>query len=317
MDLTPKGTVHVTDSRRMLRIPLRTLTKSGSLLTKATDPSVGYSLQQRFNHSSQKFVGHTNMDVHIVPVLEDNYAYLLVDKETNTCAAVDPVQAEVVTKAAKAKGLTISKIMTTHHHWDHSGGNNDMKKLNPNVSVLGGDDRVEGMTEMVKQGDQFTLGSLNVKCLHTPCHTTGHISYYVTHPNGESDPAVFTGDTLFVGGCGRFFEGEPNQMVQSLTTLGSLPPSTRVYCGHEYTVKNLQFAQVVEPNNIDLKDKLSWCQQQRAEGKPTIPSTIGEELKYNPFMRFNQKDVKAFAKSDEDTEVMGKVRAAKDSWKGP
>ncbi|CAI0459266.1 unnamed protein product, partial [Linum tenue] len=147
-------------------------------------------------------------------------------------------------------------------------------------------------------------------------HTKGHISYYVTGKEAE-DPAVFTGDTLFIAGCGKFFEGTAEQMHQSLcVTLASLPKHTQVYCGHEYTVKNLQFAQTVEPENAKIKQKLSWAQQQRQAGLPTIPSTIEEEMEINPFVRADLPEVQAKVGCGSPVEALGKIRQMKDSWRG-
>nr|CAD1828898.1 unnamed protein product [Ananas comosus var. bracteatus] len=222
-----------------------------------------------------------------VPCLEDNYAYIIVDESTGEAAAVDPVEPEKVLRSAAEIGADLKFVLTTHHHWDHAGGNEKIRMLVPGIKVYGGSiDNVKGCTNKVDNGDKLTLGSdTSILCLHTPCHTKGHISYYVTG-KAEEDPAVFTGDTLFIAGCGKFFEGTAEQMYQSLcVTLGSLPKPTRVYCGHEYTEKNLRFALTVEPENEKISQKLSWAQHQRQDGLPTIPSTIGEEFETNPFMR--------------------------------
>ncbi|KAM7276916.1 hypothetical protein ACFE04_018782 [Oxalis oulophora] len=148
-------------------------------------------------------------------------------------------------------------------------------------------------------------------------HTKGHISYYVTENEGE-DQAVFTGDTLFIAGCGKFFEGTAEQMHQSLcVTLGSLPKPTRVYCGHEYTVKNLQFALTVEPENTKLQQKLSWAQHQREAGLPTIPSSVAEELETNPFMRVDLPEIQEKVGCKSAVEAIKEIRQRKDQWRGP
>ncbi|CAL2243258.1 unnamed protein product [Prunus armeniaca] len=175
------------------------------------------------------------MKIHHVACLEDNYAYLIIDESTKEAAAVDPVEPEKVLKAAQEHGVDIKLVLTTHHHWDHAGGNEKIKQLVPGIKVYGGSiDNVKGCTDKVDNGDKISLGAdVHILSLHTPCHTKGHISYYVTNKEGD-DPAVFTGDTLFIAGCGKFFEGTAEQMHQSLcVTLGSLPKPTRVYCGHE------------------------------------------------------------------------------------
>ncbi|KAJ0101585.1 hypothetical protein Patl1_06794 [Pistacia atlantica] len=228
------------------------------------------------------------MKIFHVPCLEDNYSYLIIDETTKEAAVVDPVEPQKIVDAAKQHGAQLTLVLTTHHHWDHAGGNDKIKQIVPGIKVYGGSlDNVRCCTHQVENGDNISLGAhINILSLHTPCHTKGHISYYVTSKEGEQDPAVFTGDTLFIAGCGKFFEGTAEQMYQSLcVTLGSLPKPTRVYCGHEYTVKNLQFALTVEPNNAKIQQKLSWAQQQRQAGFPTVPSTIDEEMETNPFMR--------------------------------
>ncbi|PKI33900.1 hypothetical protein CRG98_045730 [Punica granatum] len=193
-----------------------------------------------------------------------------------------------------------------------------MKELIPGIKVYGGSvDNVKGCTDKVENGDKIALGKdTSILALHTPCHTKGHISFYVTATEGE-DPAVFTGDTLFIAGCGKFFEGTAEQMYQSLcVTLGSLPKPTRVYCGHEYTVKNLQFALTVEPDNAKIQQKLSWAQNQRQKGLPTIPSTIAEELETNPFMRADLPEVQERAGCKSPVEALRLIRERKDKWRG-
>ncbi|KAG8145454.1 hypothetical protein E2320_011984 [Naja naja] len=228
-------------------------------------------LHPEFERRPSQIVSQDNMKVEILPALTDNYMYLLVDEETKEAAIVDPVQPQKVLDAAKKHGVKLTTVLTTHHHWDHAGGNEKLVKMEPGLRVYGGDSRV---------------GSLNVKCLSTPCHTSGHICYFVTKPNSSEPPAVFTGDTLFVAGCGKFFEGTPEEMYRALIeVLGRLPPETKVYCGHEYTINNLKFARHVEPNNAAIQRKLSWAKAKYDGGEATIPSTIGEEFTYNPFMR--------------------------------
>ncbi|KAJ7559625.1 hypothetical protein O6H91_04G094000 [Diphasiastrum complanatum] len=255
----------------------------------------------------------------VVPVhcLEDNYAYLIVDEVTKDAAVVDPVWPEKVLEEAKRRGAVVSKVLTTHRHWDHAGGNNGIRKLVPDIKVYGGTkDSVEGCTDPLKDGDEFPLSeNVNIKALHTPCHTKGHISYYVTSSDGET-PAVFTGDTLFVAGCGKFFEGSAEDMYYSLLEkLASLPAPTRVFCGHEYTVQNLKFALTVEPHNGAMKSKLAWAEEQRKKNLPTVPSTIAQELDINPFMRVNLQPLKIATGRNSPIEVMAEVRRMKDNFK--
>lgn len=162
------------------------------------------------------------MDVHIISALVDNYMYLIVDKQSGDAAVVDPVEPDKVVELIRSmKNLNLRTILTTHHHWDHAGGNNKLLQLIPGLTVVGGEDRVDGVDHIVKNGDKLSLGRLNIECLHTPCHTRGHICYKISCDN---DISVFTGDTLFIGGCGKFFEGTAKQMYDALITiLGSLP----------------------------------------------------------------------------------------------
>jgi len=218
--------------------------------------------------------------------------------------------------AVNEEGVNLTKVLTTHHHWDHAGGNVDLVKQVPNkLKVYGGDERIGALTNKVGHGDRFKIGNISVECLFTPCHTSGHICYYVT--DVEDTPAVFTGDTLFIAGCGRFFEGSASQMYSALVKkLGTLPDSTRVFCGHEYTIQNLKFARQVEAQNHDIENKLRWAQEMRNQNKPTVPSTIGEEKLINPFMRVEEAKVQEHAGTMNDSvRTMEKIRKEKDNFK--
>ncbi|XP_021762312.1 hydroxyacylglutathione hydrolase cytoplasmic-like [Chenopodium quinoa] len=253
-----------------------------------------------------------------IPCLDDNYSYLIIDEQTKEAAVVDPVEPEKVLEIAKNNDANVKFVLTTHHHWDHAGGNDKIRELVPSIKVYGGSiDNVKGCTNRLDNGDKVSLGAeVNILSLHTPCHTKGHISYYVTGKEDES-PAVFTGDTMFIAGCGKFFEGTAEQMYQSLcVTLGSLPKLTRVYCGHEYTVKNLQFALTVEPENAKIAEKLAWAQNQRNAGLPTIPSTIAEELETNPFMRVDIPEIQQKLGLNSPVEALREIRKLKDNWRG-
>jgi hydroxyacylglutathione hydrolase len=240
--------------------------------------------------------------------------YLVVDEATNEAAIVDPVEPEKVVEAVAEFGVNLSTVLTTHHHWDHAGGNNDLVKKVPGLKVVGGDDRIGSLNHKVGHGDQLKVGSLTIKCLATPCHTTGHICYVIE--SGDEPAAVFTGDTLFVAGCGKFFEGTPDQMYSALIEkLSALPGETRVYCGHEYAIQNLKFAVHVEPDNEDLKAKVEWTKEARAKGNPSVPSTIADEKKYNPFMRVNEPSVRMHANQTDGVSTMGALRQEKDNFK--
>ncbi|CAA3014476.1 hydroxyacylglutathione hydrolase cytoplasmic [Olea europaea var. sylvestris] len=258
------------------------------------------------------------MQILHIPCLEDNYAYMIIDEATKEAAVVDPVEPHSILRVAQENGVDLKLVLTTHHHWDHAGGNEKLRQMVPDIKVYGGSiDNVQGCTNKVENGDKISLGAeINILCLHTPCHTKGHISYYLTGKEGE-DPAVFTGDTMFIAGCGKFFEGTAEQMYHSLcVTLGSLPKPTRVFCGHEYTVKNLLFSSIVEPDNVRISQKLSWAQQKRAKGLPTIPSTIEEELETNPFMRVDLPEVQEKVGCKSPVEAIREIRKRKDEWRG-
>ncbi|XP_033120193.1 hydroxyacylglutathione hydrolase, mitochondrial-like [Anneissia japonica] len=266
-------------------------------------------------HSQTVIILQPEMRVKILSALQDNYMYLLIDEQTNEAAIVDPVEPEKALEAVRQEDVKLTSVLTTHHHWDHSGGNEKLVTLQQGLSVYGGDDRIPALTNKVNHDDVFKIGSLNIRCLFTPCHTSGHICFYVTGQDGQ-EPAVFTGDTLFVAGCGKFFEGTPDQMYSALiNTLSKLPDETKVYCGHEYTVNNLKFAEHVECGNADIKEKMSWSQVQRSKDTPTIPSTIGEEKKYNPFMRVGVKSVQEHVGQSDGIATMGALRTEKDGFK--
>ena len=222
----------------------------------------------------------------VVPIacLEDNYAYLLVSDDSTDAVIVDPSEGAPIIDELERRGLTLSMILLTHHHWDHVGGIPALVARFPEVTVYAhavDGARVTTPSTAVSEGQQLSSPVGTIDVLHVPGHTLGAVAYVV---NG----AVFTGDTLFGGGCGRLFEGTGAQMHASLSRLGSLPKDYKVYSGHEYTLQNLAFAIFVEPNNTDIKERIEAVRQLRASGIPSVPSTIGEELLTNPFLRCNE-----------------------------
>ncbi|KAG7396072.1 hypothetical protein PHYBOEH_002818 [Phytophthora boehmeriae] len=254
------------------------------------------------------------IQVELIPVLSDNYAYLLIDPASNVAAVVDPANAEKVYARAQELNVAIEMILTTHSHLDHAGGNRDLsalilKREGRAIPVIGGPgDAVEAATITVTDGDTVALGALQVKIFFTPCHTRDHVLYYC-------QDVLFTGDTLFVAGCGRFFNGTPAEMHHALNeVVAKLPEETKIYCGHEYTASNLRFAAHVEPDNDAIQSKLAWALEKSAAEEPTVPSTVKEELETNPFMRVNQADVQQFASEKDPIGVMGTLRAAKDNF---
>uniref|UniRef100_A0A034VUA7 hydroxyacylglutathione hydrolase n=2 Tax=Bactrocera dorsalis TaxID=27457 RepID=A0A034VUA7_BACDO len=267
-------------------------------------------------HSSVEDVQLNSLHIKVLPALQDNFMYLIIDSSTKEAAIVDPVDPESVLAAVREENVHLTKVLTTHHHWDHAGGNEKLVKLyGKPLAVYGGDERIGALTNKVKQDDKFEIGNLKVSCLFTPCHTTGHICYYVESPNGD-DRAVFTGDTLFQGGCGRFFEGTPDQMYSALCQkLSSLPEDTKVFCGHEYTLQNMAYARHVEPMNERIMKRIEWAKLRRATKAPTVPSTIGEEKSWNPFMRVHEPNVQKHAREQDPIKTMGSLRKEKDNFK--
>tara|TARA_R110001592_G_scaffold199699_1_gene448330 strand:- start:408 stop:1178 length:771 start_codon:yes stop_codon:yes gene_type:complete len=255
----------------------------------------------------------SRLDVHQIPVLNDNYVYLAYCPETGATAVVDPAVAGPVMDAAKAKGWTISHILNTHHHGDHTGGNLEIKAAT-GCTIVGpraDRDRIPGIDIEVGDGDTYKLGNAEAVVYDVPGHTRGHIAYWF----GGSD-ALFCGDTLFAMGCGRLFEGTPAQMVKSLDKFKTLPPETRVFCAHEYTQSNGRFALSVEPDNATLVQRMQDVDAARAKNIPTVPSTIGIELKTNPFLRADSPDLqKTIGLAGRDyVEVFAETRRLKDNF---
>jgi hydroxyacylglutathione hydrolase len=226
-----------------------------------------------------------------VPCLSDNYAYLVIDERSQNAAVVDPSEAAPVLVAAEREGVTITELWLTHHHFDHVGGNEGiLRALGPRV-VRGSaydrrERRVPGQTVAHDDDDRFDFEGHEVRVIENPGHTLGAISFLV-------EGHLFSGDTLFLAGCGRVFEGTMEMMKDSLATLRALPDDTEVWCGHEYTVKNLEYAASVEPDNRDIAVRLSAAREERATGAFTVPGTIGSEKLANPFFRFDVPTVAA------------------------
>lgn len=250
--------------------------------------------------------------------LDDNYGYLIHDESTGETAAVDTPDASMYEQELKKRDWTLTHIFNTHHHWDHTGGNKELKKLFPNVKVLGPSveqSKIPALDVPLSHGDAISLGEHAVDILDVGGHTTGHIAYYFPGVN-----KVFCGDALFALGCGKMFEGTPSQFWSSLQRLRDLPDETTVYCAHEYTMGNAKFAQSVEPGNQDLMDRIQEIIALRSEGKPTVPSNLGLEKRTNPFLRVDvseeiRKNVNVID-GDDDSVAFAKVRSAKDHFRG-
>jgi hydroxyacylglutathione hydrolase len=254
-----------------------------------------------------------------VPQLSDNYAYLVIDPASDEAAVVDCAEAGPVLDEVERRRTRLAAVLATHHHFDHVGGNLDLLAALPDLRIHGSADdapRIPGITHRVRDGDAVEVGRLRGRVIMIPAHTSGHVAYHF-----PDQAAVFTGDTLFAGGCGRLFEGDAVQMMRSLERLSALPEETRVYCGHEYTEKNLRFAAELEPGNRVLAEKLARVRTLRREGKPTVPSTIGEEKATNPFLRIDSPELAASVRrrvpdlpAGDPVALFAAVRALKDRF---
>jgi hydroxyacylglutathione hydrolase len=251
-----------------------------------------------------------------IPCLEDNYAYLL-DDGSGELAVVDASESAPVLAALDRTKQRFSTLLATHHHHDHVGGNEELVRRYPHLQVYGYETdrgRIPGQTEFLRDGETFAWGASSVRALHIPGHTLGAVAYVV-------DDAVFTGDTLFLAGCGRLFEGTPAMMFHSLNeVLAPLGESMRVFCGHEYTVSNLAFAISVEPGNQKVRERMAKARALCDRQEPTVGSPLAEELATNPFLRCNSREIRASmqVRADApDVDVFAALRRAKDTFRPP
>ncbi|WVR06301.1 hydroxyacylglutathione hydrolase [Kwoniella sp. DSM 27419] len=247
----------------------------------------------------------------VIPIQarSDNWMYLLIDS-SNKAAAVDPYDAKKISDRAKEEGVEVTTLITTHHHDDHSGGNTKFLSLHSDLKAYGGSKQSPGTNVVVKDGDSFKVGEdIDVKCLHTPCHTQDSICFFVEDKK-TNERGVFTGDTLFLAGCGRFFEGTPEEMHAALTKLSKLPDDTLVFNGHEYTKGSAKFGLTVEPDNEPLKGLLKKAQ---SDSCTTGKSTIGDEKAWNVFMRLDTPQAQKATGAKDPVGVMAKLREMKNS----
>jgi hydroxyacylglutathione hydrolase len=256
------------------------------------------------------------LQIEAIPAFADNYIWLL--RRGAAAAVVDPGDAEPVIEVLAAGGLALEAVLLTHHHADHVGGVADLVARHP-APVFG--PAAEGIPTVDRglcDGQVVSLAALELelRAVAVPGHTAGHLAYL-------SAGCALVGDTLFAGGCGRVFEGSPEEMHRSLGRLAALPAATKIYCAHEYTVANLRFAREVEPANARLAARLSEALAVRAEGRPTLPSKLADELATNPFLRCGEAAVVAAAEDragrrlGSAAEVFAVVRGCKDGWRGP
>lgn len=222
------------------------------------------------------------MHIQLIPVLSDNYCYAIIDEQTKQAAIVDPGETEPVESFLKSQGLKLTDILLTHHHGDHIHGANALK-TEYQATIWGAEKdahRIPILEKKLSEGDEINILGKSATVIETPGHTSGHICFWF-----KDLCALFCGDTLFSMGCGRLFEGTAEEMWDSLQKIMALPDETQIYCGHEYTMSNAQFCQTIEPDNIDLQERINEVKTLRESGKPSLPVTLGVEKKTNVFLR--------------------------------
>jgi len=257
------------------------------------------------------------MQVYRLTALSDNYIFLLHEPEQNIAAVVDPAEAQPVLQHLEKLDAELVTIFNTHHHWDHVGGNQELIERYPDVCVYGGTQdrgRIPGQQVFLQEGDEVQFSDRTAEVFFVPGHTSGHIAYYFPPVTSDDVGELFCGDTIFAGGCGRLFEGTPKQMVDSLSKLRRLPDNTRVWCAHEYTLKNLKFAQTVDPNNPDLQNRYTDVEAARRRKEATVPSLLGVEKLTNPFLRWEQPTLQEAVKSTEPVQTFARLRGMKDQF---
>lgn len=253
------------------------------------------------------------LHVHPIPAFDDNYIWALRGRASDRVAVVDPGDSAPVLNYLKEAGLKLEAILITHHHWDHTGG---VEKLVEqfSVPVYGpATTPFSGITEPLQDGAEIELLDNRLQIRAVPAHTLDHIAYF----QPDQRPQLFCGDTLFLAGCGRLFEGTPQQMLEAMDYFASLPDDTEVYCTHEYSMANLRFAQAVEPHNAAIEATLDACEGRRKQAQPTLPSSIGAERLHNPYMRTRESSVKSAAEQYAGRALHSEVEvlAALREWK--
>lgn len=257
------------------------------------------------------------MQILRLPVLSDNYIFLLYEPGFKIAAVVDPAESDPVLQYLHELDAELVAIFNTHHHGDHVGGNTRLLKSFPKAVVYGGAEdrgRIPGQQVFLQEGDRVTFGDRRAEVLFVPGHTRAHIAYYFPPIASGEVGELFCGDTLFAGGCGRLFEGTPTQMVNSLSKIRALPDTTRVWCAHEYTLNNLKFALTVDEGNPDLQSRFEVVRNMRARSESTVPSLLGEEKQTNPFLRWDQPHLQTRVKSQDPIQTFAKLRGMKDQF---
>lgn len=242
------------------------------------------------SHSVIQTKTYNGLKITAVPMSLDNIAYVISDDKTTV--VIDPGDPHPVHEFLEQSNIVPDAVLVTHKHWDHSGGNSEMKKLYRNIKIYGSAaDSINNVTHGISDGEEIMLGNLTFTCHLSPGHTVGHMYFVLNGSSFRSPNHVFSGDHLFLGGCGRMFEKPAYDMLMSLDSISDLPPDTLVWPGHEYAVDNLEFACHFEPSNKAAKKKLNWAKEQRQKKLCTCPSTIEEELSYNPFLRTREQSI--------------------------
>ncbi|MBE9045388.1 hydroxyacylglutathione hydrolase [Pleurocapsales cyanobacterium LEGE 10410] len=257
------------------------------------------------------------MKIQRIPVLSDNYVFVLSDPQQKVAAVVDPAVAQPVLDYLAEIDARLIAIFNTHHHSDHVGGNKQLVKHFPDLCVYGGAEdrgRIPHQQVFLEEGDTVQFADRSGQVFFVPGHTRAHIAYYFPPTASEETGELFCGDTVFAGGCGRLFEGTPAQMVESIGKLRQLPDNTRVWCAHEYTLNNLKFALTVDGNNTDLQNRYREVQQARRQGIATVPSLLGIEKQTNPFLRWDTLALQTVAQNKEPARVFGRIRGMKDRF---
>ncbi|MCL2930918.1 MAG: hydroxyacylglutathione hydrolase [Trichodesmium sp. MAG_R03] len=257
------------------------------------------------------------MEILRLPVLSDNYIFLLHDPNQKIGAVVDPAEVRPVLEKLEFLGAELVTIFNTHHHPDHVGANRQLIQKFPQLKVYGGVEdrgRIPGQQVFLREGDRVQFADRVAEVLFVPGHTSGHIAYYFPSVALGEIGELFCGDTLFAGGCGHLFEGTPAQMVESLSKLRNLPNNTRVWCAHEYTLKNLQFAMTVDKDNADLQSRFAEVKAARSRNEATVPSMIGVEKRTNPFLRWEQPALQLAVQSQDPVETFARLRRKKDQF---
>jgi hydroxyacylglutathione hydrolase len=257
------------------------------------------------------------MKIYRLPALSDNYIFLLHDPDWNIAAVVDPAEATPVLNFLEDLGATLVAILNTHHHRDHVGGNSQLLRRFPQAVVYGGAEdqgRIPEQQVFLQEGDRVTFADRTAEVIFVPGHTRAHIAYYFPPASPDETGDLFCGDTLFAGGCGRLFEGTPTQMVNSLSKLRALPDDTHVWCAHEYTQRNLEFALTVDRTNPDLQQRYEAVKTARRRSQATVPSNLGLEKQTNPFLRWDRDELRSAVKAENEIQTFTRLRGMKDQF---